>query len=370
MALPKWMLAPVLIFIMLFCGACLTLNKKLQYQTMGMGIDPTVGEHAFRKPWFCTCCMFVGEAAALLVLGIKRLTGNDEEKKCELSWWGIIWRCTLPACLDLSASGFASVGLLYITASSFQMLRGWSILFTALLSRFWLQRTWEQRQLVGLWAITLAMAVVGFASSETADSMPDEVGGMVGAGLWGVMLVTFAQLFQATQFVWEEKVMKGVFIPPLLLLGLEGIVGVIVFCTFVFPLLLRLPGDDVGGCQENIWDSLVMLSNSPGLVGLFSVYLVCVCALNCSAVYVTKVLSGVHRTLVQTGLRTMFIWAAGIMLYNSTAGTYGEPWKGFESYIQLVGFVLFLTGSMLYSKLIELPFSKPRHDYKVLPAGP
>ena len=85
----------------------------------------------------------------------------------------------------------------------------------------------------------------------------------------------------------------------------------------------------------------------------------------------TEVLSGVHRTLIQTGLRTMFIWAAGIVIYNTTEGNYGEPWNGLTSWVQLFGFGLFLIGTLLYSKLIELPFSmKPRGDYKVLPAGP
>lgn len=276
----------------------------------------------------------------------------------------------MPACLDLTASGFASIGLLYITASAFQMLRGWSIIFTALLSRFWLQRVWEPRQLAGLFSVAMAMALVGYAGSETGNEA-DQVEGMVSSGLWGVMLVTFAQLFQATQFVWEEKVMKVVFIPPLLLLGIEGIVGVTVMCTFVFPLLMWLPGNDVGGSQEHIWDSLAMIQNSHSLVALFSVYLVCVASLNCSAVYVTKVLSGVHRSLIQTGLRTMFIWAAGILLFNTTDGNYGEQWNGAMSCVQLIGFGMFLMGSMLYSKLIELPFSvKPKGEYKQLPAGP
>jgi len=371
MALPKWAVATVLVLMMLFCGACLTLNKKLQYQTSSVGIDPGMGEHAFQKPWFCTCCMFVGESIGLLVFAVKRVVA-PEEKKCELSWWGIIWRSSLPAVLDLAASGFGSVGLLYITASSFQMLRGWSILFTAVMSRLWLQRVWEFRQLFGLSMVFVAMGLVGFAGVWTAgstDQTAEDI--MMNSGAWGVLLVAFGQLFQASQFVWEEKVMKKVFIPPLLLLGIEGIVGLTAMCTVVFPLLMFLPGVDVGGSQENIWDSLAMVRNSSTLIALFSVYLVCVSTLNCCGVYCTKVLSGVHRALVQTGLRTMVIWTAGILLFYHSHGTYGEPWSGFASYMELFGFILFLLGSMLYSKMIDLPFNNALSgEYKQLPAGP
>jgi len=215
------------------------------------------------------------------------------------------------------------------------------------------------------------MIIVGYSSASAADDASKAGGSDFSSGMLGVGLVIGAQLFQSSQFVWEEKVMKKVFIPPWLLLGIEGLMGIAVMCVVVFPLMMYLPGDDVGGTQENIWDSLAMVSNSPMLMGLFAIYTVCISTLNCSAVYVTKILSGVHRTLIQTGLRTMVIWAAGLTLYYSFDGKYGEPWSGVASLLELIGFALFLVGSMLHSKLIDLPFSfEEKEEYTKLPAGP
>jgi drug/metabolite transporter (DMT)-like permease len=366
----RWTLIAGLVTLMLFCGTCVTLIKKLQYQTLAVGIDPALGARPFQKPWFCTFFMFIGEAMALVAYAVKRANTAEDEKQCELSWWGILWRSSVPAVLDLTATGLGSVGLLYITASSFQMLRGCAILFAAVLSRFWLQRIFEIRQSLGLSLIFSAMILVGYASASTADSSSQSGSGDAASGLFGVFLVVGAQVFQATQFVWEEKIMKKVFIPPWLLLGIEGIAGMVVMCTLVFPLLMNLPGDDVGGTQENIWDSLTMVGNSPMLVALFAVYLVCISTLNISAVMVTKVLSGVHRTLIQTGLRTMVIWTVGMVLYYTFDGKYGEPWSGVPSLLQLIGFAFFLLGSMLHSKLIDLPFDFQDGQYKKLPAGP
>merc|ERR1712046_138757 len=121
--------------------------------------------------------------------------------------------------------------------------------------------------------------------------------------------------------------------------------------------MMYLPGDDVGGTQENTWDSLAMVKNSPMLTILFVVYLVCISTMNLSAVYVTKLLSGVHRSLIQTGLRTMVIWTVGLVFFYSSDGKYGESWDGVASLLELIGFALFLAGSMLHSKLIDLPFS-------------
>lgn len=365
MAFSRRVVNGMLVFVMLFSGACLTLNQKLQYQTSAVGL---AGEHAFEKPWFCTFLMFVGEGMALLVFGVQRVV-DPEEKKCELSWWGLLWRCAFPAIFDMVATGFGSVGLTYITASTCQMLRGCAILFTAIISRFWLQRVLDFRQVVGLCMVFAAMALVGAAGAMTGGHGDQAASSIDGNGAWGVLLVCFAQLFQASQFVWEEKVMKKVCIPPLLLLGIEGIVGIILFGILVFPLLLHLPGNDVGGSLENVWDALSMVQRSPELMFLAIMYVTCVCALNCCAVYVTKFLSGVHRALIQTGLRTMVIWVVGLILYYRTNGIYGEPWAGVPSYMELFGFAFFLCGSMLHSKMIHLPcMGEPTDEYKKLPA--
>lgn len=45
---------------------------------------------------------------------------------------------------------------------------------------------------------------------------------------------------------------------------------------FVFPLAYALPGSDVGGCVENVWDSLAMVHNSRPLQLILAAFFVSV----------------------------------------------------------------------------------------------
>merc|ERR550537_707003 len=115
-----------------------------------------------------------------------------------------------------------------------------------------------------------------------------------------------------------------------------------------------MPGADSGSI-ENSYDTLVKLGNSSWLRLLLTSYILSVFILNACGVYCTKVLSGMHRSLVQTGLRTMCVWSFGVLLFNTTDGRYGEPWVGWASVLQVMGFVTFLTGFFLYSGVLQLP---------------
>mgnify|MGYP007080501542 CR=1 FL=1 len=42
----------------------------------------------------------------------------------------------------------------------------------------------------------------------------------------------------------------------------EGMWGALLMIVFFFPLMQMLPGNDVGGCQENTLDTLTMIQNS------------------------------------------------------------------------------------------------------------
>merc|ERR1712110_1255702 len=89
----------------------------------------------------------------------------------------------------------------------------------------------------------------------------------------GIGFVVLGQLFQATQWAFEEKMMKNVFVPPMLLLSVEGTFGSLIFPIAIFPLLAYLPGDDAFGTLEYLPDSLVMISHSKILVVIISTYI-------------------------------------------------------------------------------------------------
>merc|ERR1719478_1850663 len=94
--------------------------------------------------------------------------------------------------------------------------------------------------------------------------------------IYGMGMILLGMFFQGGQIVVEEYFMKGVSIPPMCIVGMEGVWGVIIVFAIVFPIARVLPGDDVGGCQENLDNDFHMLNSSAELQKVVAIYLVSV----------------------------------------------------------------------------------------------
>jgi len=353
---------------MLTSGTLITLNVKTLYQTQAEGLE---GMGSFTKPWFLSFAMFLG---MLFALPLHFALGTENP---DVPWSEVAWRCSFPALCDLMATTFGSMGLIFVSASTFQICRGASVVFVAIFTVLFLKRSLNRSQVSGVLMVVMALCVIGRASVAEAGktAKPHEDPSAAAArALFGVMLIVGAQVFQAVQFVWEEKQMKQLKLPPLLLCGIEGTFGTLMMLLIFFPVLSVLPGHDAHGSLESIHDTWVKIQNSATLRVLVVSYILAVFILNCCGVYCTKVLSGMHRSLVQTGLRTMCVWASGIALFNFTDGAYGEPWVGWTSILEVMGFITFLCGFFLYSGVLKLPSMfqacEPVSGYAALAGSP
>jgi hypothetical protein len=84
---------------------------------------------------------------------------------------------------------------------------------------------------------------------------------------------------QAVQFVAEEKVMTTGGIPPMVVMGVEGVWGVLLTGGAVMPAAFFVSGPD-NGSVENGMDTLALLLNSAALRGFCCLFLVVVCVFN------------------------------------------------------------------------------------------
>ncbi len=112
------------------------------------------------------------------------------------------------------------VGLLMTYASTFQMLRGSVVVFTSLLSLVFLRKNLRVAQWIGLGILVLGLITVGISSvlvPKNSTQAPNPVLGNV--------LIVVAQLVVATQMVVEEHFLSEYNIPPLLVVGWEGVFG-------------------------------------------------------------------------------------------------------------------------------------------------
>jgi drug/metabolite transporter (DMT)-like permease len=99
------------------------------------------------------------------------------------------------------------------------MLRGSLVLFVGLFSVIFLHRRLPLEQWLSLFVVMAGIAVVGLSNALTTpayapgDDQDDKKD--VTKALLGASLVLFAQIFTASQFVIEEKIMMRYSLAPL-----------------------------------------------------------------------------------------------------------------------------------------------------------
>lgn len=363
----------LLIAGMLVTGTLNTLCTKIQFTISSVGIDGEL--EPFRKPWVATFNMLF----SMLLVGIcdKAWRGFapapksmpllvDEAPVQDGSAGGLpysrkVLMVAIPAFFDLAATAFCSVGMLYTPASVWQMLRGSSLVFCALFSITFLRRRMLVFNWIGLVLCVVGTVLVGLANvwgmaPEQQDDAgaPEAAGGGKGDLVFGMTLVLLGQVVQALQIIGEEFLMSSVDLPPMVVVGYEGLFGVLMMLCVVFPVLYVLPGQD-GGSMENAFDALVQMSNSQELLGVVLLYTFSCGTFNATGIAVTASLSGVHRMMLDAS-RTVLIWAFGLWVHYcyDSKSLIGESWTSY-SWLQLVGFAVLVTGQAVYGEVLRLP---------------
>lgn len=239
------------------------------------------------------------------------------------------------------------------------------IIFSALVSVPLLGKKLYRFHWTGVFVCFVGITCVGASNllnkaAEGGDSSGPKVSTLEAA--MGIVLVLSAQVIQATQVVCEEKFLKEVNIPPFKIVGFEGIWGILEFIFVIFPVIWLLPGNkDENGHLEDTIDTLVMLSNNGALVALVCLYIFSCSTYNAAGMAVTSSFSAVHRTMLEAS-RTAVIWAFDLIIHYivNPKLSFGEAWLPW-SWLQFLGFVVVVTGQMIYGEIIKLPgFEYPK----------
>ncbi|KAG5489212.1 hypothetical protein GH5_00076 [Leishmania sp. Ghana 2012 LV757] len=149
------------------------------------------------------------------------VAGEDYALPCNLALW------MLPSGADLLASIIQNIGMMLTHASVYQMLRGATVVWIAIISYFWLGRCFSKVELWGMGCAVLGLSCVGLSSfleSGTGFSALSE--GRHSYQALGNILVLVAQILHAYQGVCEERMIRLYKIPPMQMVGTEGIYGV------------------------------------------------------------------------------------------------------------------------------------------------
>lgn len=351
----------LLLIAFLTTGSANTILSKMQYGLEGVGLSGK--KEYFTKPWFQTLNMML---AMWLVMIIDRavkcccMRTNSEKKDPLLDKPPItpkkVVLVAIPAFFDILATALGALGMLYIDASVWQMLRGSSLIFAAMFSIIFLKRKLLGFNWLGLLLCILGVGTVGYANiaNESSKSDSSDSAGDTTKMFFGMSLTIAAQVVQAAQVIAEEFLMKDLELPPFDVIGYEGFWGAVQMVFVVLPVLYFLPGSDHGR-QEDTFNSLAMIFSSSSLFMALVGFQISCALFNVTGITITSSLSAVHRMMIDAS-RTMVVWGFDLFVYYAIdkSSSLGETWTSWSG-VQLVGFIILLAGQATYGQVVKIP---------------
>lgn len=367
-----WKVKTFLITGMLVSGVCNTiLNKFQDMQCVNNCSDPDPAKREyFEQPVFQTLNMFIGETFCMVVIyasifwdRISQRNGavvpaivpavEAQHSGLELKGWKVFlfW---LPTLCDLTATTLMNVGLIYTSASVYQMLRGAVVIFTGTFSWLFLHRQLRVYKWASLFLVVFGVSIVGLSSVLFPQKKPSNL--LRGSDNhleeqfdWesaiGVAMVLGAQIFTATQFVIEEKVMAKYSVPPLRAVGLEGTFG-LTSVLAAMPVLYLLFGKSHPGGYFDLYETWRQVTIYPQVWGTGIAIAFSIAFFNFFGLSVTASVNATARSTIDT-CRTLFIWMVSL----------GLGWERF-SWVQVIGFTVLVTGTLIFNDAIPY-FSDP-----------
>ncbi|KAJ3763757.1 hypothetical protein EV360DRAFT_32870 [Lentinula raphanica] len=395
--MPSSFFIPILLAGMILTGSSNSLWSKYQasdMQCVENCADPDVSRRVlYEQPVWQTLQMFLGEMLCFLPVVYAWVRSRrsqpvqlrDSESSevtssnakaipasVTLSGWKylLLW---IPAACDLTGTTLMNVGLLYTPVSIYQMTRGSLVLFVGFLSVVFLRRRLWLYQWVSLIIVMAGVGLVGFSGSLIKDTVKEAVNFLLNKNsgdadlpppeaieapeattvVVGVFFILFAQIFTATQFVVEEKIMGHYSVPPLVAVGFEGLFGALTILIF-FPVL-ALPAVSSKSPFFDIPRGWHQMVDTPSVLWSGIVIACSIALFNFFGLSVTRHVSATARSLVDT-CRTLVIWLVSL----------GLGWEKLLwpiSLLQVLGFALLVYVKFLFflfNNLVAVPPCLPK----------
>ncbi|KAL8293058.1 hypothetical protein RQP46_000752 [Phenoliferia psychrophenolica] len=262
-----------------------------------------------------------------------------------------------PAVFDIMGTTCSNVGLLFVPVSVYQMVRGALVLWVGLLSLIFLDRKLAKFQWLALATVMLGVAVVGVSSlgGKKEATGADEA---AGSPIVGILLILVSQIFTASQFVIEEKVMEKNSVDPMLAVGYEGFFGLattLAAVPFLHHFFGRLPSGEGNLGYFDAPNGLREIFDNPPVWGSSIVIAFSIALFNFCGLAVTKSVSATARSTIDT-CRTLIIWIVSLYL----------GWEKFK-WLQVVGFGLLVYGTFVFNGISRFPDWTGFHAHEYVP---
>jgi drug/metabolite transporter (DMT)-like permease len=353
----------ILMLILIISGSINTITNKIQNHSKSLNI-------VFFHIWFLTFLMFIAEITSLIIYYIfydkkeqksnnNRENNNNienniiEEENKQLKPIKLYLLC-IPPIFDLTGTSLMTFGLTMVSGSVYQMLRGSLIIFTFILSLYYLKNKHNCIHYMGVIFIIIGLFLVGLSAYFNKNEYNSK------NSFLGIFLIIFSNIFVAIQYIYEENIVKNYNCHPFKLVGFEGFFGIIYSSILIFIFYFIncnnfsqnfkenfCSFDGENWRVENIFFAFKQLKNNVSLLLITILYVFSIAIYNISGISVSKFTTSTTRAVVDV-IRTIIIWMFFMLPFNK------EEIREKFNVLQLFGFILLIIGNIIYNEIFNV----------------
>lgn len=370
---------------MVTTGTLNTISATLQLARRATGTSG-IPEY-FQHPYIQAMFMMLGETLCMGAFMIMKFINRKKpDTSGELPMNPMV---LFPASfMDLLGTALGYMGLAFCKdGGTFQMLRATAMMWAGLLSIPFLKRGLKWFQVLGMVIIAGGLAIKAsemflpdFEEKDYCASILDNstattpistttqisrsstttIKPVLDEALLkpiGYALIVVGEFFHGLQFVYEEKFLVKYNLPPLKVVGWEGVFGFITMGLLLWPLYFIRVGAPIGsgpdGRFEDAIDGFTQIFGGQPDVWLVMWTLGNMCSIACfnfAGVSVTAELSSTTRAVLDN-LRIIFIWAFFLIPFGDMLCEVRDEFH----YLHPIGLIVLLVGIWFYNDIIIMP---------------
>jgi len=220
---------------------------------------------------------------------------------------------------------------------------------TAMLAMIFLGRKQYRHHWTGIVLIVSGVFIVGVVAVKGSDSSSSTTGG---SEFFGIILLLISQLFAGTMFIVEEKLLGDYLLDPFVVVGTEGMWGLVYYLGLLSPMQLLTCGYGGNplsslcnfGYLENSAYAFTQMSDKHVIWYQNAMIMVSIASFNAFGIATTKYASAAQRSTIDTS-RTVIIWICSCLFL-------GEKFQP----LAIPGFIMLVIGTLMYNEILVIPF--------------
>ena len=320
----------------------------------------------FYHPWFLLLGQFLFQSISVILFLIlsetKKITPDFNEKKMNITYF------TIPTILDLLGVVLFSFSMKLLSSGLVIVLRLIIILLTGLLSVMYLNNVLNRHNILGITflicgIVILAISPLLFSNYDDENCNNRECTSSTQSYGIGIILCILSSIFHSFSILIEDKFIREFKINPIKVTGIQGIFGLLISFTLVI-LFQFVPCTATSKCREDfmsvlcagnffVEDSIYafkqMADNGKLLtcvtififnLGLYYKFFSC---------FVIKEFNSTTRAILDN-IKLLIVFIFFILQTNDSCLKEKFHW------LQIVGFILLILGTVVYIELVKIPF--------------